>query len=95
MRRRLPIGSKSTGRLDDKSCVCGVVVVEHFRFELHICRLNHFPSMSFPQWVAVVRFVSSDDVVWSPSAPQSWHVAHVFHSTSLFFFHGASKFCAV
>ena len=30
MRRRLPIGSKSTARLGNKSCVCGVVVVvEH------------------------------------------------------------------
>ena len=70
MRRRLPIGSKSTARLDNKGCVCGVVVVEHFRFELRICRFNHYPSMSFSHWVVVVRFDSSDEVVWSPSAPQ-------------------------
>ena len=47
IRRRLPNSSKSTGRLDNKSCASGVVVVEHFRFELRICRLNQFPSMSF------------------------------------------------
>ena len=47
MRRRLPIGSKSTGWLDNKSCDCGVVVVEHFRFELRIGRSNHYPLMLF------------------------------------------------
>ena len=44
-RRRLPIGSNSTARLDNKSCACGVVVVvvvvERFRFELRIGRSNH------------------------------------------------------
>ena len=32
MRRRLPIGSKNTARLDNESCVCGVAVIEHFVF---------------------------------------------------------------
>ena len=45
LRRRLPIGSNSTARLDNKSCACGVVVVvvvvERFRFELRIGRSNH------------------------------------------------------
>ena len=41
-------------------------------------------------WVVVVRFDSSDDVVWSPSTPQSWHVVHVFHSMMLLFFHVVS-----
>ena len=90
IRRRLPIDSKSTALLDNKSCVCRVVVAEHFPFELRICRFNHYPSMSFSRWVVVVRFDNCDDVVCSPSAPQSWHVVHVSHSMLLFFFHFAS-----
>ena len=34
--RRVPNGCENTARLDNKSCVCGVVVVvEHVRFEVH------------------------------------------------------------
>ena len=43
--------------------------------------------MSFSRWVVTVRFDSCDDFVWSPSAPQSWHVVHVHFSMLLFFFH--------
>ena len=46
------------------------------------CRFHHR--------VVTVRFDSSDDVVWSPSASQSWHVVHVHVSMLLFFFHFAS-----
>ena len=64
IRRRLPNGRESTARLDNRGCVCGVVVVEHFRFELRICRFNHFPSMSCSHWVVVVRFDCSNVVVF-------------------------------
>ena len=73
-----------------KSFVCGVAVIVHFRVQLCTRRFNHYPSMSFSHWVVVVLCDRSDDVVWSPSAPQSWHVAHVLHSMSLFFCHFAS-----
>ena len=46
--------------------------------------------MSFSRWVVTVRFDSCDDFVWSPSAPQSWHVVHVHFSMLLFFFHVVS-----
>ena len=53
---------KSTARLDIKTCVCGVVVVEHFSVELRTRRVNDFPSMAFSRWVVVVRCDSSYDV---------------------------------
>ena len=59
------------------------IVVLSFAF----CRFHHYPSMSFSRWVVTVRFYSCDDFVWSPSAPQSWHVVHVHFSMLLFFFH--------
>ena len=52
MKRRLPKGRGSTAQLENKSCVCSVVVS---RAGSHIFRRC---------------FYSSDEVAWSPSAPQ-------------------------
>ena len=57
------------------------------------CRFNLYPLMSFSRWVVTIRFDSCDDVVWSPSAPQSWHVVHVHFSMLLFFFHFCFNNC--
>ena len=66
MSRRLPNGSNYLARLDIKRRVCGFVV-GHYRSTR---RFNKNPWMCFSRWVALVHFVSSDVVVWSPSAAQ-------------------------
>ena len=60
IRRRLPIGSKITARLDNKSCACGVVVVAHVRVQMCVVFVLGL----------VVRSDSSDDGAWSLTAPQ-------------------------
>ena len=64
--RRLPNGSNNLARLDTNRSVCGIVV-GHYRFSR---RFHKNSLMPFSRWVALLHFVSSDDVVWSPSSPQ-------------------------
>ena len=56
MNRRAPNGCENTARLDNKRCVCGVVVVvEHVRFEVHWL-IQSLSVDVVPHWVVVVRF---------------------------------------
>ena len=47
MNRRVPNHCENTARLENESCVCGVVVIEHFGVQLCTRRFKHYPSMSF------------------------------------------------
>ena len=77
--QRLPKCSNNTARFDIKRRVSGIVVGQ-FRFTL---QFDKNPLMPFSGWVALVHFVSSDVIVWSPSAPQIG-MLHMFQTCRCF-----------
>ena len=92
MNRRVPNYCENTARLENESCVCGVVVIEHFRVQLCTRRFKHYPSMSFSRWVVVVRCGPFRCCCLVTIGATSWHVVHALHSMLLLLFSHFASF---